>query len=150
MLDVLGGATMKRCLLVLTLSALVLSACVPNSTSAPPVIVQRQDSFIIIVTGEGLSFIDHGTSYEVSHEARFTGSYMVVKADGNSYSKSVSSITPRSYEISDASMVSCAFQMSPGHLESGRWIQVEIIKNGISVNTVKTADRYGMVSATGD
>lgn len=93
------------------------------TTSAP-----GEPAFVVKVTGTA------GTA--------FTGSYMIVTADGKSVSKSVEDTVPAEYPL-DGVMVSTTFQKKG---ESGT-LKVEIFKGDKSVAESDTNAAYGVVTA---
>jgi len=77
-----------------------------------------------------------------SDSCKFSGSYMVVTADGQSQSKSVEGRVPTEYQCR-GSIVSTSFQKQG---ESGM-LKVQIMKGGRLVNESETSAAYGVVSA---
>lgn len=77
-----------------------------------------------------------------SDKCKFSGSYMLVTADGQSQSKSVEGRVPAEYTAS-GSIVSTSFQKQA---ENGI-LKVQILKGGKLVNESETTAAYGVVSA---
>ena len=73
---------------------------------------------------------------------KYSGSYMVVTAGGNSTSKTVDGSVPDQFNVS-GTLVSTTFQKQG---ESGN-LRVEIIKGGNVVSESETSAAYGVVSA---
>ena len=96
------------------------------TTSAPP--SQSKPKFVIKITG--------------TPGIEFSGSYMVVTADGKSVSKSVDGKVPAEYPV-DGSMVSTSFQKKG---ENGK-LKVEIFKGDKVAAESETEAAYGVVSA---
>ncbi len=72
----------------------------------------------------------------------FSGSYMVVTADGKSVSKSVEGVVPASYDL-DGAIVSVSFQKKG---ESGK-LAVKIMKGDKVAAESETEAAYGVVTA---
>jgi hypothetical protein len=72
----------------------------------------------------------------------FSGSYMVVNSNGGSTSRTVQSTVPENYTVSDASVVSVAFQKK----EAGGTLTVELLRDGEMVKSGTTTADYGMVT----
>lgn len=90
---------------------------------------QTKPGFTIKVTGtDGLEF---------------SGSYMVVTADGKTASKSVEGKVPTEYQV-DGAMVSVSFQKKT---EKGK-LKVEILKGNKVMSESDTDAAYGLVSAS--
>lgn len=77
-----------------------------------------------------------------SDSCKFSGSYMLITADGQSQSKSVEGRVPAEYQCR-GSIVSTSFQKQG---ESGM-LKVQIMKGGRLVNESETTAAYGVVSA---
>jgi hypothetical protein len=75
----------------------------------------------------------------------FSGSYLVITADGQSISKSVDSLIPAEYSVT-GTMVSVTFQKQT---EDG-FLKVEIIKDGEVLADEYTIAAYGIVSIATD
>ena len=77
-----------------------------------------------------------------SDKCKFSGSYMIVTAGGQSQSKTVEGRVPAEFECR-GSIVSTSFQKQG---ENGR-LKVQIMKGGRLVNESETTAAYGVVSA---
>jgi predicted nucleic acid-binding Zn ribbon protein len=73
---------------------------------------------------------------------RFSGSYMVMGGDGSSTSHTVQDVTPHSYPVPKAMMVSVAFQKQ----DTEGVLNVEILRNGEAIKAASTTADYGMVT----
>jgi len=86
---------------------------------------------------------DSTFTIEVSGTAdlKFSGSYLVITADGTSTSRSVDGTVPQTYTVT-GTMVSVSFQKRT----EGGLLQVRILKDGRAVASESTTAAYGVVS----
>lgn len=110
-------------LIIIIIASLALCSC-SSSVSSP------QDSDFTIKV--------YGT-------ADWSGSIMVVKADGSSITQSYDSIAPRTYSFT-GHIVSCTFQKQ---VKVGT-LSVDILKDGKLVKSGSTTAEYGVVSIATD
>lgn len=102
---------------------------------------------IAIATCNGIGFRDSTFEIRVSgtEGLEFSGSYMVVTAEGQSTSKSVDGTVPEQYLVSGA-IVSVVFQKQS---QEGI-LRVEIVKGTEVIASEETTASYGVVSVATD
>ena len=116
----------RRIIVIFVLLALVtITGC--KTTVTAPVTTSTESKFDIMVTG--------------TTDTKFTGSYLVLEADGSSTSHSVEGTVPVDYTATGW-IVSCVFQNKDAYGLLG----VTIHKNGILVGGSSTSAAYGVVT----
>lgn len=133
----------KRMLAFIMILLLLLTGCTSSTpeestpTAAPA--APAESKFVISVTGTSKS-----ADLKVltgSDSVQFTGSYMVVGADGSSTSHSVEGTVPAEYTVTGW-IVSCVFQNKGSY----GFLGVYIRKNGMLIGPSTTDAAYGMVT----